>query len=171
LSEEISGLCDENLTLLKKDAKKSSIYLWDLIKQTSEQNENGETIYQHLSKIFQMAHALPTSSAPVEQSFSCLKLVMSDLRSRLNEETAQALIMITEEFRNGKFEINDEMLTMFEKNKNELIAERIQINLKSQNSEEESANEYLLSKKISMIFQNLQEKEKRKMKKKILIIL
>ena len=91
---------------------------------------------------------------------------MSDLRSRLNEETTQALIMITEEFRNGKFEINDEMLTMFEKNKNELIAERIQINLKSQNSEEESANEYLLSNEDLNDFSKSPRKRKKEDEKK-----
>ena len=141
LSEEISRLNEENLTLLRKDAKKSSIYLWDLVTQTSEQYENGETIYKHLSKIFTIAHALPTSSAPVEQTFSCLKLVMNDLRSRLNEETAQALIMINEEFRNGKSEISEEMLKMFEINKNEMISEKIQIKLKNKNSITNSIND------------------------------
>ena len=130
------------------------------MKQTSELGEDGETIYKHLSKIFEIAHALPTSSAPVEQTFSCLKLIISDLRSRLNEETAQALIMINEEFRNGDFTISEEMLELFEETKNQMIAEKIQVRLKDKIAKSESLNVDIISQKDELNSQTKTKKRK-----------
>jgi len=119
LSKEIAELNEENMFLFRKDAKKSSLYLWDLIKQAN--NYPAEDFrYKHLDKIFKIAHALPTSSANVEQSFSMLKLIQSSIRNRLHEETIQALMMISEEFRNVKISISDEMIDLYDQYKEEL---------------------------------------------------
>ena len=98
---------DENMIWMKTTSKKSSLHLWDLIKSTNEE-------FKHLSRIFQIAHCLPTSSAGVEQSFSLLKFIRSVLRSHLNEETTQSLLLISQAFNFEKFHISEKMLSLYD---------------------------------------------------------
>lgn len=119
LSKEISFLTEINLLLLRKEAKKSSLYLWDLIKQMENNGDEMEA-FPLLNKIFQTAHALPTSSSGVEQSFSSMKLIKSAIRNRLHEETVQSLMMICEEHRENGIIISEEMVQLYEQQKEEL---------------------------------------------------
>jgi len=119
LSKEISLLPnDENLLWLQKNAKKSSLYLWDLIKLTNEENS-----FPLLTKIFMTAHTLPTSTAGVEQSFSILKLIRNVLRSNLHEKTTQSLLLIQQAFNEPDFTISDELINLYKKYRDE-ISER-----------------------------------------------
>jgi len=113
LVKEINQLNEENLILAKKEAKRSSLFLWDLIKQFNDQE------YKLLDKIFLTAHALPTSSAAVEQSFSYLKLIKSAVRNRLHEDTVQSLILINEEHRDKNIVIPDKIIELFEEQSEE----------------------------------------------------
>ena len=87
----------------------SSLYLWDLVPNTTD--------FTYLSVIFLAAHSLPTSSAPVEQTFSSLKLIKSNLRNRLQENILQSLMMISEEFKSNNHEnriiVSNEMIEYF----------------------------------------------------------
>ena len=63
-----------------------------------EREEN----FKVLSKLARLAQTLPTSSAPIEQSFSIIKLLKTDLRNSLTEESLEGLIFVGEEFRDKK---------------------------------------------------------------------
>jgi len=106
LVDEIMRLLDLNLTRERAYAKNSSLYLWDLVQRTSD--------FELLPSVFGVAHALPTSSASVEQAFSFAKLVKTAIRNRLSEHTLQSILMICEEYkevRNGEtIEISNEMI-------------------------------------------------------------
>ena len=81
--KEITTLTNMDLTQEMKNSKGSSLFLWDLIRNT--------TNFLYLPTIFLIAHSLPTSSAPVEQAFSSLKLIKSNIRNRMHEHTLQSL--------------------------------------------------------------------------------
>jgi len=117
LSEEIAKLEEENYVYLKRIAKDSSLMLWDIIQENSDLDIYENCSYQHLSKIMKVAHVLPTSSAGVEQTFSSLKLIRSSIRNRLKEDTVQSLLMISEEFKDEHFEIDEEMMNSLEQTK------------------------------------------------------
>ena len=77
-----------------------------------------------MSKIFRAAHCLPVSSACVEQSFSSLKLIRSNLRTRLSETTVEALVLIHENFSSKTAKISDEMIQEYAKIKAKIIARK-----------------------------------------------
>lgn len=85
-----------------------------------ENNGDEMEAFPLLNKIFQTAHALPTSSSGVEQSFSSMKLIKSAIRNRLHEETVQSLMMICEEHRENGIIISEEMVQLYEQQKEEL---------------------------------------------------
>lgn len=108
LSKEINQLMNHsNFVWLKSITKGSSLHFWDLIQTTCE-----EESFMLLPRLFEVAHALPTSSAGIEQSFSLVKLVRSNLRNNLKEETTQALLLIAQEFKEG-YEVTDELISLY----------------------------------------------------------
>jgi len=125
LSKEISSLTEENLIVLRKNSQQSSLKLWDLI-LTLNEREDGSNKYKLLSKIFKFAHSLPISSASVEQSFSTLKWLRNNLRSNLNEQTFQSLIMLQQDFHQMENFISDEMLEKFHQIHKQLIIRKNQ---------------------------------------------
>jgi len=135
LINEITSLMEENLILLKKTTKKSSLSLWNLFLEINGEGPDGEMVYPHLSKIFRIAHVLPVSSAGVEQSFSTLKLIRSSLRNRLKEETVQSLLLIHQQDLKN-FVISEETVRLFDEFKIALLkrktAKNITIDLKDQ---------------------------------------
>ena len=72
LCREISELMSQEYWLERNPAKQSSLNLWSLIEKTTSTQSN-EIGYKHVSDIMKTVHALPTSSANVEQSFSRVK--------------------------------------------------------------------------------------------------
>jgi len=57
-----------------------------------------------------MAQSLPTSSASIEQAFSIMKLLKTDKRNQLSNDTFEALILVNQEFKTkGEITINEEM--------------------------------------------------------------
>jgi len=110
LCEEISALVSSNIDWARIKSQESTLYLWDIIECSSSKNEDGSSKYQLLSKILQTAHALPTSSACIEQSFSSLKLVKKAIRSNLHERTTQSLMLIAQEFLDKPIIITDKLL-------------------------------------------------------------
>ena len=89
---EIDNLQECSLEFEKTVAKKSSLDFWSLI-----EHNFGSNVY-HLSQIWRAAHSLPTSSSNMEQSFSKMKLIKSLLRSSLQEDTVQSLLLIAQEY-------------------------------------------------------------------------
>ena len=122
LTNEIGRIITEDdFVWMKKSSKNSSLQLWDFIQDNC--NENHKDL---LSKIFKTAHALPTTSAGIEQSFSWLKLIRNVLRSNLQEETTQALLLIAQAFHSKDFIISDEMLNSYEEIKANLMERKVQ---------------------------------------------
>jgi len=114
--EEISTLMKLDLTKEYQIAKGSSLYLWNLVERASN--------FKFLPEIFKLAHALPTGSASVEQCFSTMKLIKSQIRNRLQEATLEALLLIKEEFRNNgknnRIQVHQEVLNSYEKLKEDI---------------------------------------------------
>jgi len=110
LCEEINTLISTNINWMRIESRNSSLHLWDLIEFANDRNQNGDNEYKHLTKIFRLAHILPTSSACIEQSFSSLKFIKNLLRNSLREETVQSLIIIAQEFKDKDIIISEEML-------------------------------------------------------------
>ena len=79
--------------------------MWDIL----EKQENLEI----MPKIVRFAETLPTSSAPLEQSFSIIKLLKTDIRNSLSEESLEGLILIGEEYREKKQVIVTEKLMSY----------------------------------------------------------
>jgi len=79
------------------------------------------TNFELLPSIFKTIHALPTSSAAVEQSFSLVKLVKTVLRNQLSELTLQSILMICERYKDLRkeesIEITDDMIRVYEERK------------------------------------------------------
>ena len=65
--------------------------MWDLL----EKQKNLEL----LPRLVRLAQTLPTSSAPLEQSFSIIKLLKTDLRNSLTEGSLEGLILVGDEYR------------------------------------------------------------------------
>jgi len=116
IAKEIIKLTNMDLTREMKMSMSSSLYLWDLVRNTTD--------FTYLSAIFLAAHSLPTSSAPVEQAFSSLKLIKSNLRNRLQENTLQSLMMISEKFKSNSHEnritVSNEMIEYFNRAQQDL---------------------------------------------------
>jgi len=127
ISEEINELMTQQINWIRKASNGSSLCLWNLIEQTFDQIDEFTSQVRHrfptLSKIFRTVHAFAPSSANVEQCFSILKLLKSNIRNSLKEETLESLVLIHEEFKDGKsIETPDRLITLFDvmkKNLNE----------------------------------------------------
>jgi len=106
-NEEIIKLLSHGmLTSFKQITEGDTIKLWDIIKV------EGLELLNSLAKI---GHSLPTTSATIEQAFSIMKLIKTEKRNQLSDESLEALILIDQEFKqNGLLQINDEMILNFQ---------------------------------------------------------
>ena len=152
LCEEINHLISSNIDWARIKSQESSLYLWDLIEGSSSRDSDGDTKYKFLKLIFKISHALPTSSACIEQSFSTLKFVKNLLRSNLQEETTQSLLIISQEFRHKDIVISRKLLESFGQIKKELN------DRKSRNRQREQS---ISLTNTSMIIENLEESPQR----------
>ena len=104
--QECNDLLSKNISWIRRESKGSSLKMWNLIEQTYGKVDPKTKLYDpafpFLSKIFRTIHSFAPSSANVEQCFSVLKLLKSALRNSIKENTLESLIMIHEEFKNGK---------------------------------------------------------------------
>jgi len=133
LSDEINLIMNQDILWMKALCKESSLYLWDMIQGTSS-SETGNLKYPLLNKVFKVAHSLPTSSACLEQTFSCLKLVKNNLRNKLHENTTQSLLLVIQRFKDEEIVISDDMIMNYEnmkiilnvrKTRNRLLIEKV----------------------------------------------
>jgi len=80
--------------------------------------------FSYLSQIFKIVQTLPTSSSPVEQTFSLMKLVKTAIRNRLQDKTLQSLLMINQEYKDcnkdKRIVVADEVVNLFNQNKDDL---------------------------------------------------
>ena len=74
-----------------RDTSLNILYLWDCL----EKHEH-LSLFPHIARL---AETLPTSSATIEQSFSNLKLLKTDLRNRQGESSLERLFFVGQEFR------------------------------------------------------------------------
>jgi len=119
ISEEVNDLMSQQINWIRKESNGSSLKFWNLIEQTFNQRESDTNQTKHrfpiLSKIFRTIHSFAPSSANVEQCFSILKLLKSNIRNSLREETLESLVLIHEEFKDGKhIEITDRLLALYD---------------------------------------------------------
>jgi len=72
-------------------------------------------------QIFRISHLLPKSSVGIESYFSRMKLIKSNSRTSLKEETLQSLLLIFQEFE-GKEEmlISERLLKVYKETKKAL---------------------------------------------------
>ena len=100
-----------------KNSSSSLLHMWDIL----EKEEN----FKILSKFARLAQTLPTSSAPIEQSFSVIKLLKTDLRNSLTEESLEGLILIGEEFRDrNQLLITEKLLSLYRNTKSSFIEKK-----------------------------------------------
>jgi len=97
-TEEEKNILSEELLRIKniksdyyRDPDHSNLYMWDRLKHFEK--------LILLPQIVRFAEALPTSSVTIEQFFSVIKLVKTDLRNRLQELSSEGLVLIGQEFR------------------------------------------------------------------------
>jgi len=153
--------------VLRKNPQQSSLKLWNLVLILNEKEDRSNK-YKLLSKNFKFAHSLPISSASVEQSFSTLKWLRNNLRSNLNEQTIQSLIMLQQDFHQMENFISEEMLEKFHHIHKQLIIRKnqkknteITINIPPQDKppqEEEKTIDAQINKRKRKAPQNDQEK-------------
>jgi len=74
----------------KQLAENNTLKLWDLLN-----DQEVPLIY----KIARMAQSLPTTSASIEQAFTILKLLKTEKRNQLSNESFEALVLLSQEFR------------------------------------------------------------------------
>jgi len=115
----------QQIDWIRKMSNGSALRFWNLIEQTFRQidSETNQTQCQFpcLSKIFRAAHSFAPSSANVEQCFSVLKLLKSNIRNSLKEETLESLILIHEEFKDEKpIKITDRLLMLYDEMKQKM---------------------------------------------------
>jgi len=172
-SEQIPDLVDEINSLKSKEklwmrvvCKESSLHLWDLIQGVSL-SEDGNSKYPLLSKVFRIAHSLPTSSSGIEQVFSSLKLVKSNLRNRLNENTVQSLILILQKFNDEEIIISDKMVENYKhvrdalnvrKSRSRLLNAKVFEENRKEDDREEEKNDKIVHKEQETITSQDNEK-------------
>ena len=115
--ERIANLKDEIEILTAPDIysfdKTDTLAMWDIIKKEGK--------FPYSTEIAMTAQSLPTSSAVVEQAFSKMKLLKTDLRNRLSEPVLQGLLYIKQEcLEKGKVEVTPAMLDCYEQTKQDL---------------------------------------------------
>ena len=90
-----------------RENSKNVLHMWDHIEAKEK--------LSILPEIVRLAESLPTSSATIEQSFSNIRLIKTDLRNRLNELSLEGLILIGQEFRSqNKFSVTETMVELCE---------------------------------------------------------
>ena len=106
IHEEIIKLkSNPRIQEFKQLAENNTLKLWDLLN-----DQEVPLIY----KIARMAQSLPTTSASIEQAFSILKLLKTEKRNQLSNESFEALVLLSQEFRiNGGIKIDEEMERIF----------------------------------------------------------
>ena len=139
LQEEFVKLKDIRIDYYQ-DSSKSLLHMWDRI----QSNENLNLI----PKIVFFAEALPTTSAGLEQSFSQIKLLKTDLRNRLEESTLEGLALISQEFSEAKsVQIDDKMVKLFlEVKKNFNKAKKVKKNSSIKKNDSNETNEFPFEK-------------------------
>jgi len=106
LKEELNKLKDLKIEYYRENSK-NVLHMWDHIEAKEK--------LSILPEIVRLAESLPTSSATIEQSFSNIKLIKTDLRNRLSELSLEGLILIGQEFRSqNKFSVTETMVELFE---------------------------------------------------------
>ena len=113
LNQEINTLMSQDFLRMKVFCKESSLHLWSMIEGMSS-TEDVTLKYPTLSKIFKVAHCLPISSSCIEQTFSSLKLIKSNIRSNSQESTTQSLLLIIQKYQNKLIVIDDDMVEEYE---------------------------------------------------------
>jgi len=111
--ENISDLIEELSELTNPDLHKLNRFnimkMWDNI-------SNCDSNFRYACEIAKAAQSLPTSSAIVEQKFSQMKLIRNDLRNRLLEGSLEAILLIEQEYNDGKeFNVTKQMIKRFSK--------------------------------------------------------
>ena len=95
------------------------------------------------SKILKICHYLPTSSSPLEQSFSRLKFIQNNLPSNLKEETLQSLLFITQKYQgNQEIIISPKLIQAYDTMK-EFLSQR-----KSNGTVKRKLESYLSTKNV-----------------------
>jgi len=113
LKEKEKATLQDELVSLKQlridyyqDSSLNTLHMWDQI-----QVKENLTI---IPRIIKFAESLPTTNAGIEQSFSQIKLLKSNLRNRLHGSTLEGLILISEEFKAKKtISIGERVLKLF----------------------------------------------------------
>ena len=105
LQEELVKL--KNVTISNyQDSSSSILHMWDRLQSNEKLNL--------IPKIAYFAETLPTTSAGLEQSFSQVKLLKTDIRNRLSEETLEGLMFVTQEITpKSGLNIDEKVLTKF----------------------------------------------------------
>ena len=126
---QLKGILQSKI-LFYKETSIDTLHLWDLLEK--------EEKLEILPRIARIAETLPTSSAPVEQSFSIVKLLKTDIRNSLTEESLEGLMLVGEEFREKQYlNSSKEMLDRYnivkadfylKKVKNHILKNQIQVN-------------------------------------------
>ena len=118
LKLEVNELMKLNIDWARQIAQDSALRLWDLIESTYNNEDSQKAIIKKfplLSKIFHHAHAIAVSSASIEQTFSLMKLLKSDLRNRLSERTLQSLILFCQEYKEKtKIIVTERLIDLFD---------------------------------------------------------
>jgi len=122
LKEEDKGKLQSELIRLKnmkiefyRNSSQNLFHMWDLIEKQEK--------FEILPKLVRFAETLPTSSATIEQSFSNVKLLKTQLRNRLSEKSLKGLILVGQEFREKQdIEIGNEVITLYKKVRQEFIS-------------------------------------------------
>ena len=91
-----------------RETSRNVLEMWDRIERIEK--------LTLIPRLVRFAESLPTSSATIEQSFSNIKLIKTDLRNRLGELSLEGLILSGQEFRSEqKIPINESMISLYEK--------------------------------------------------------
>ena len=146
--QELNHLLSKNITWVRRDSNGSSLKLWNLIEQTYKNQKESEYTFPCLSAIFRAAHAFAPSTANVEQCFSVLKLLKTALRNSIKENTLESLILIHQEFKDGKsITISPRLIEKYDKMKQELSLSKSRTRIDSRPSKaeiQESQNEEII---------------------------
>jgi len=131
LKDELIHLKDFSQAKLAfyRNSSLNLLHMWDLL----EKQEN----FRLLPRLVRLAEILPTSSAPLEQSFSIIKLLKTDLRNNLTESSLEGLILVGEEYREKKdIAVTDKMTQLYSQAK-------VSFNEKKNSSPKEKNNQYM----------------------------
>jgi len=97
IGEEEKALLQDELIKMKnvkvdyyRNTNSNDLQMWDKIRAQED--------LKLIPKIIYFAESLPTTSAGVDQSFSLVKLIKSDIRNRLQETTLEGLIFVAQEY-------------------------------------------------------------------------